>query len=401
MESSLMLFILAVLTEYLIFSLEVLSWGPLALIPATRETLPSLLACILLGNLGASIAEVANDALVAEYGQKHKMKGLQSYAFMALAVGGILGNLLGGCCLLKTPPKSMFLIFAGLLSIQLAISSTSREESLGISQSSYHNVAKKSIWDNFKKQLGDLKTALREGIISCPLTWVVASIAIVPILSGSIFCYQTQCLNLDPSFIGMSRVIGQLMLLSMTVLYDRYWKEVPMRKLIAAVQFMYAFSLLLDFILVRQINLRLGIPNEVFVCCFSGLAETLAQFKLLPFSVLLASICPKGCEGSLTSFLASTLCFSSIFSGFLGVGLASLMGITAGDYSGLPIGILIQFIAALLPLGWIQKVPSQPIIEKERKRSVSKRTRRNRRIGRVVLGSVFVYRRERESETQR
>ncbi|KAF2285566.1 hypothetical protein GH714_005544 [Hevea brasiliensis] len=379
---------------------KVLSWGPLGLIPLARKAHPTLLACIL-GNLGASITEVAKDALVAEYGQKHKKRGLQSYAFMASAVGGILGNLLGGCFLLKMPPKNMFLIFAYLLSVQLAISSTAREESLGLSQLSHHNLAKKSIWENIRKQSSDLKMALHEDTISCPLIWVVGSIAIVPALSGSIFCYQMQCLHLDSSVIGMSRVIGQLMLLSMTILYDCYWKEVPMRKLIGAVQSLYAAYLLLDFVLVRQINLRLGIPNEVFVCCFSGLAETLAQFKLLPFSVLLASLCPKGCEGSLTSLLASALCLSSIFGGFLGVGLASFMGITPGNYSNLPVGILIQFVAALVPLGWIQHIPSKPIVEKERKRSVSKRSRKNRRIGRVVLGSVYVYRRERESETQR
>ncbi|XP_020536704.1 probable folate-biopterin transporter 8, chloroplastic isoform X2 [Jatropha curcas] len=395
-----MLFILVVLIEYLIFSLEILSWGPLAFIPLAREALPILLACILLGNLGASVAEVAKDALVAEYGQKHKIRGLQSYSFMALAVGGILGNLLGGYFLMKAPPKNVFLIFSYLLSIQFAISLTAREVSLGLSRTSDQKLAKESIWENITKKLSDLKMALGEDIISRPLTWIVASIAAVPVLSGSIFCYQTQCLNLDPSIIGMSKVIGQLMLLSLTVLYDRYWKGVPMRKLIASTQVLYASSLLLDVVLVRQINLRVGIPNDVFVCCFSGLAETLAQFKLLPFSVLLASLCPKGCEGSLTSFLASTLCLSSIVSGFLGVGLASLMGITAGDYSRLPVGILIQFILALLPLGWIHYVPSQSTVEKNRKRGISKRSRKVRRIGRVVLGSIYFYRRERESEAQ-
>ncbi|KAJ6725805.1 FOLATE-BIOPTERIN TRANSPORTER 1 CHLOROPLASTIC [Salix purpurea] len=348
--------------------LQVLGWGPLVL---AREALPILMPCILISNLGASITEVAKDALVTEYGQKNRIEGLQSYAFMALAVGGILGNLLGGCFLQKTPPRTMFLVFSVLLSLQLATSSIVREKSLGLLEPSNPNLVKASIWENIRKQLSDLKTALNEDSISRPLTWIVASIATVPILSGSIFCYQTQCLHLDPSIIGMSRVIGQLMLLSMTVLYDRYWKEVPMRKLVGAVQILYASSLLLDFVLVRQINLKLGISNE-------------------------------GCEGSLTSFLASSLCLSSIVGGFLGVGLASLIGITSGDYSSLPAGILVQFLAALLPLGWIHRVPmSKPIAEKERKQGASKRTRKNRRVGRVLLGSIYVYRRERESDSKR
>ncbi|XVF62761.1 hypothetical protein PTKIN_Ptkin09bG0034400 [Pterospermum kingtungense] len=381
--------------------LQVLSWGQLALIPLAGQALSTLMACVLLSNLGASITEVAKDALVAEYGQKQRITGLQSYAFMASAAGGILGNLLGGYFLLKAPHRTMFLFFSVLLSLQLVISLSAREECLGLARASDHILTRQPISENIRKQLSDLMIAISDDSISRPLTWIVASIAMVPILSGSIFCYQTQCLHLNPSVIGMSRVIGQLMLLSFTVLYDRCWKQIPMRKLIGTVQVLYASSLLLDLVLVRQMNLGMGIPNEVFALCFSGVAEVLAQFKVLPFSVLLATLCPRGCEGSLTSFLASALCLSSIISGFWGVGLAALLGIKSDDYSRLPAGILIQFLAALLPLGWIHQVPMSQPVEKERKKGLSKRSRRNRRIGRVVVGSVFVYRRERESEAQK
>ncbi|CAB4292479.1 unnamed protein product [Prunus armeniaca] len=379
--------------------ISVLSWGPMAVIPVAAKALPTLMACVLLSNLGASITEVAQDALVAEYGQEKNMKGLQSYAFMASAAGGILGNLIGGYFLMKTPPRTMFLVFSVLLSAQLAISLRIREESLGLPQLPDHYLMRKPIFESMRKQFTELVMGIQEESIVRPLTWIVASIAMVPVLSGSIFCYQTQCLHLDPSVIGMSRVIGQLMLLSTAVLYDCYWKKIPMRKLVGVVQLVYAFSLLLDLLLVRQINVRLGIPNEVFVLCFSGLAETIAQFKLLPFTVLFVSLCPRGCEGSLTSFLASALCLSSIASGFLGVGLASLIGVTAGDYSSLPFGILVQFIAALLPLGWLCNLPmSEAVVGKERKRGLSRRSQKSRRVGRVVYGSVSIYRRERESE---
>ncbi|TKY49852.1 folate-biopterin transporter 9 [Spatholobus suberectus] len=376
--------------------LQVLSWSLLALVPIAHELLPNLIASVLLSNLGASITEVAQDALVAEYGKRHKIGGLQSYAFMALAVGGILGNLVGGHFLQKMPPRTMFVIFSSLLSLQLAISFSTREESLGIAQLSGQNLARKSISENIRKQVSDLVIAISDKSISQPLVWIVGSIAMVPMLSGSIFCYQTQCLNLDPTVIGWSRVIGQFVLLSGTVLYNRYWKNFPTRKLIGMVQILYASSLLLDLILVKQINLRWGIPNEVFALCFSGLAEIVAQFKLLPFSVLFANLCPKGCEGSLTAFLASALCLSSIASAFLGVGLASCLGITSGDYSGLTTGILAQFLAALVPLRWIHSLPVSQPGEKRRKRSMSRRARRSRRVGKVVLGSVNVYRPERE-----
>ncbi|CAO2822004.1 unnamed protein product [Amaranthus hypochondriacus] len=391
--------------------LQMLSWGPLSLIPVVSEALPTLMTCVLFSNLGAAITEVAQDALVAEYGQKHKIVGLQSYTFMAIALAGVLGNSLGGILLSKTHPKTLFSIFALLLSAQLLVSFLTREASLGLSKPSSSFVEQSSLSSNrertsfltnIRKQFSDLIVALSGDKISRPLIWVVASIAMVPMLTGSIFCYQTQYLNLNPSIIGTSKVIGQILLLSLTVLYDRYWKNIPMKKLISVVQIVYAFSLLFDLVLVKQFNLMFGVPNDVFALCFSGLAETIATFKTVPFFVLIGSLCPPGCEASVTAFLASALTLSSIFSGFFGIGLASMLGITSDNFSSLPVGITLQFLVALVPLVWINNLPtSLPSIEKERKKGRSKRSRRNRRVGRVVINSDFSYRRERESETQR
>ncbi|XP_038976469.1 probable folate-biopterin transporter 9, chloroplastic isoform X2 [Phoenix dactylifera] len=227
--------------------LQLLSWGTLAVIPVTGERFPTLMACILVSNLGASFAEVVSDALVAEFSRTQK--------------------------------------------------------------------------------------------------------------AGSMFCFQTQCLKLDPSVIGLSKVIGQLMVLSATMFYNRFLKRIPMRRLIFGVQILYALSLLSDLFLVKQINLKLGISNEVYVLCLSALAEAIAQFKILPFTALFSSLCPYGCEGSLFAFFASSLCLSSILSGMFGVGLVSLIGVSSGDYSSLSSGIILQFIAALVPLGWISYVP--------------------------------------------
>ncbi|XP_002879444.2 probable folate-biopterin transporter 9, chloroplastic isoform X1 [Arabidopsis lyrata subsp. lyrata] len=378
--------------------LQGLAWGSLAIFPAAREVLPSLMAFVLLSNLGASITEVSKDALVAEYGLRYQMNGLQSYALMASAVGGILGNLLGGYCLLKTPPRILFLAFTALLSLQLIVSLSSKEESVNLPPIKEVTPEISSVLGIVKKQFLDLMVIVQADEISQPLTWIVASIAMVPLLSGSVFGYQTQVLNLDPSVIGMSKVIGQLMLLCLTVVYDRYWKTLPMRPLIHIVQLLYAFSLLFDYILVKQINLAFGISNTAFVLCCSSVAEILSQFKILPFSVLLANKCPGGCEGSITSFLASTLCLSSVVSAFAGVGMANMIGITSKNYTNLPAGILIQSLAALVPLWFIHYVPmSEPGFEKEGKRAMSKKSRRNRRVGRVIGQEVFAYRRERET----
>ncbi|KAL9666875.1 hypothetical protein QQ045_001219 [Rhodiola kirilowii] len=181
---------------------------------------------------------------------------------------------------------------------------TTKEASLGLRKPADGTGVASSVSKSIRTQFSDFTVAVKDERISRPLIWIAGSIAMIPILSGSIFCYQTQCLHINPFVPGMSKVIGQLLLLSLTVLYDRFLKNMSMRKLVSSLQFSYALALLLDLVLVKQINIKLGIPNELYVLCVSGLAETIAQLKTLPFTVLLANLCPPGCEGSLTSFMA-------------------------------------------------------------------------------------------------
>ncbi|KAG0484390.1 hypothetical protein HPP92_008469 [Vanilla planifolia] len=322
-------------------------------------TFPTQMVCILFSNLGASVTEVASDALVVEFSKTRKGSRTQSFTYAYLAVGALLGNLFGGFFLLKfAKPKFMFFIFAFLLTIQLALSITTKETSLHPAHDSIRLPARKSLKESLGEQFAHLVTAIRQTRILHPLLWIIASNMVVPLLSGSIFCFQTQCLVLDPFVIGLSKVVGQLIVLLNTALYNRYLKAIPMRRLIFGVQLFYALSFLSDLILVKQLNVAMGIPNDVYVLCISSLSEAIAQFKTLPFTILFSRLCPSGCEGSLFAFLASALCLSSILSGVLGVGLASYLGVSPENYSSLPVGIVIQILAALLPLGWISYVPS-------------------------------------------
>jgi folate/biopterin transporter len=340
--------------------LQLMAWGTLAVIPVTGDTFPTQMACILIGNLGASVTEVVSDAVVTEFSRTQKAGVLQSYAFIILAAGSLLGNLSGGYVLLRTQePKTMFSAFSILLGLQLALS-LSTKETLPSSHRNWNIChVRTSLSDNLRKQFSNLRTAISEEQIFYPLMWIMTSFAVVPILSGTMFCFQTQYLKLDPSVIGLSKVVGQVMVLSLTVLYNKYLKKIPLRRLVAGVQTMYALAVLSDLVLVKQVNLMLGIPNEIHVLCFSALAEAIAQFKVLPFSVLLSSQCPPGCEGSLFAFFTSGLVFSAIVSGVFGVGLSSLIGVSGGDYTSFPLCILLQSLAALVPLGWISFLPEK------------------------------------------
>ncbi|KAL2461163.1 putative folate-biopterin transporter 7 [Abeliophyllum distichum] len=338
--------------------LQVVSWMTIALFAKSGISFLSITIYLLLGNLGASIVEVANDAIVAESGKqptssknsKPSSSGeLQSFVWMASSIGGVLGNLIGGIAIDQFSTQAMFLMYGILLSLQFLITLFIRESSLDLPKSPPHV--------GFRKQISELLVALRKPEICYSILWFAMSYAVIPALTGTMFFYQTQHLEIESSLLGMSKVFGQAAMLLWGVIYNRHLKLIPPRKLIVAVQVSMAMFMISDALFVKGVYRIIGIPDTIYVVFFSGLLEVLYFFKILPFNVLMAHLCPPGCEGSVMAFVMSAIALAFMVSGYLGVALASYVGVTGNDFSGLPRGLLIQAACTLLPLFWSSCIP--------------------------------------------
>ncbi|XP_057431974.1 probable folate-biopterin transporter 7 [Lotus japonicus] len=347
--------------------LQALSWLAVAISPSNISIF-TISIYLLLSNLGASIGEVANDAIVAEMGkqppsssknsQSSSSGNLQSFVWIASSLGGVLGNLLGGIFIGRFSPQTMFLFYGLLLSLQFFITILVRESSLGLPKSPSVGI---------RKQLSELSAALRKPEIAYSISWFAASYAIIPALTGTMFFYQTQYLKIGSSVLGISKVFGQATMLLWGIVYNQYLKSVPPRKLISTIQAMMAVLMVSDFLFVRGFYRQMGVPDSLYVVIFSGFLEVLFFFKILPFSVLIAQLCPPGCEGSIMAFLMSAVALAFIVSGYLGVALASYIKVTGSDFSGLPLGLLIQAACTLLPIFWSSCIPEYVKTKSKRK----------------------------------
>ncbi|XP_022986535.1 probable folate-biopterin transporter 7 [Cucurbita maxima] len=338
--------------------LQAVSWIPIATMSPSSISVFTISIYLLLSNLGASIAEVANDAIVAEAGKQPTSSKnsrasssgeLQAFVWVASSAGGILGNLLGGIGIDRFSPQEMFLFFGLLLLLQFLLTIIVRERSLNLPQSSTSA--------GIKKQLSQLFVVLKRPEIVYSITWFAASYSIIPALTGTMFFYQTENLKIESSVLGISKVIGQAALLLWGVIYNRHLKSIPSRKLISSIQVLMAVFMISDMLFVKGVYREMGMPDFVYVVLFSGLSEVLLFFKILPFSVLIAQLCPPGCEGSLMAFVMSAIALAFIVSGCLGVALASYVGVTANEFSGLPNGLIIQAVCTLLPLSCSWCIP--------------------------------------------
>lgn len=336
--------------------LQALSWIAIACYSPSDISFFMITLYLLLGNLGASFVEVANDAIVAEVAKQSKNSespsqgGLQSFGWMASSIGGVLGSLLGGIAINQFSPQAMFCLYGIILCIQFFVTISIHESSLNLPGTSSIGI---------RKQISELLVALRRPEIAHSITWFAASYAIIPALTGTMFFYQTQYLNIESSVLGISKVIGQAAMFMWGVTYDRHLKSVPPKKLISAIQCIMAVFMLSDVLFVEGLYRSIGISDSLYVMVFSGFLEVLPFFKILPFSILVAQLCPPGCEGSLMAFLMSSIALAFIVSGYFGVALASYVHVTGNDFSGLSSGLLIQAACTLLPLYWSSCMPDE------------------------------------------
>ncbi|KAL5568299.1 hypothetical protein UlMin_024874 [Ulmus minor] len=328
--------------------LQALSWLAIAIQSESGISITTITLYLLLTNLGASIAEVANDAIVAESSKQTSQSSgeLQSFVWMASSVGGVLGNLLGGLLIDRLSPPKMFLFFGLLLALQFFITVVVPERSL--------NLPKTPSRVGVREQLS---LAFKNPDIARSIAWLGASYAVIPALTGTMFFYQTQHLKIESSVLGMSKVFGQVAMLAWGIIYDRWLKRVESRKVIAGIQGMTALLMASDVLFVKGLYSRMGVADSVYVVIFSGVLEVLVFVKILPFSVLIAKLCPAGCEGSLMALVMSVIALSLIVSGYLGVALAECAGVTGDDFSGFPLALLIQALCTLLPLYWSYCIP--------------------------------------------
>lgn len=272
---------------------------------------------------------------------------LESFVWMASSLGGILGNLIGGISIDRLSPQSNFLFFGIITGVHLLLTIKTRESSLNLPKNRTLGI---------KKQLSYLWSTRRKLDILYAITWFAASYAVVPDMSSTMFFYCTQ-FKIKKSVSGLGKVFGQVIKLIWSVIYKRRQKSIPTRKIICDIQVMMAVMMIFDALFVEDFFQRLGVSNSVYVVVFSGISDVLLFFKILPFSVLMARLCPPGCEGSLMAFAMSAEAIAVIVSGYWGVLVTSYLGVTINDFSKFPHAFLVQAICTLLPLLFSSWIP--------------------------------------------
>ena len=136
--------------------------------------------------------------------------------------------------------------------------------------------------------------------------------------------------------------------------YNRYMKQWTYRSIYFVANLAVTVINLVGLVLYTRTNVRLGIPDKVFVLCGSVMQSLVLTWMWIPGVVMLAHLCPKGLEASMYALLAGCHNIGSSVAQYSGAFMLNQLGIQpkgaigeSAQFEDLWIAVT---VSALLPL---------------------------------------------------
>ena len=341
---------------YLILSgvLGAIAWSAMATLVHTPM---AATAAILLSSLSVAISDVIVDSLVVERAREEgqgEAGTLQSLAWGASAVGGLITAYLGGILLEHTSTQVVFGITA---TFPLVVSGAA------------WLIAEDPVSERSNLQVVVEQVRLLKGAVSQKAIWMPALFLFLwqatPTADSAFFFFSTNELGFEPEFLGRIRLVTSLASLIGIWVFQRFLKEVSFRKIFGWSTVISAVLGMTTLLLVTHANRALGIDDHWFSLGDSLVLTVAGQIAFMPVLVLSARLCPKGVEATLFALLMSVVNLAGLFSHELGALLTHWLRVTETDFGNLWLLVLMTNISTLLPLPLLGLLPEASAVQVE------------------------------------
>jgi folate/biopterin transporter len=334
---------------YLLLSgfLGAAAWLVLAMV--VQSAWAAILA-ITLSSLSVAIGDVIVDSLVVERarGESQGEAGtLQSLAWGASAVGGLMTAYLGGVLLEQVSTRTVFAITATFPLIVSLVAWIIQEDP----------VEESPTWSVIQGQMGQLWQAIRQRAIWMPALFLFLWQA-TPTADAAFFFFTTNDLGFQPEFLGRVRLVTSVAALLGIWVFQRFLRTVPFRTIFAWSTVLSSLLGMSMLLLVTHANRSLGIDDQWFSLGDSLVLTVMGEIAFMPVLVLSARLCPPGVEATLFALLMSIVNLAGLISHELGAVLTHWLGVTETNFDHLWQLVLLTNLTTLLPLPLLALLPA-------------------------------------------
>ncbi len=337
---------------YLVLSglLGVAAWLGLANLvhsPATATL------AIVMTSLSVAVSDVIVDSLIVERARNESLSksgSLQSLCWGASALGGLLTAYFSGVLLEHFTTRTVFEIAAVFPLIVSMMAWLIAEEPI-----TQTNGEGKLL---VQSQMRELWQAMSQKVIWLPTLFLFIW-QCTPTADSAFFYFSTNELGFTPEFLGRVRLVTSLAALLGVWLFQRFLKTIPFRQIFVWTTILSSLLGLTTLLLVTHTNRALGMDDHWFALGDSLILTVMGQLTFMPVLVLAARLCPPGIEATLFATLMSVLNLSSLVSKEGGALLTYVLGVTDTNFDKLWLLILIANLGSMLPLIFINWLPSE------------------------------------------
>ncbi|XVE71280.1 hypothetical protein DITRI_Ditri10aG0138500 [Diplodiscus trichospermus] len=307
------------------------------------------------GNTAVAVADVTVDACVAQNSISHPSRAadMQSLCALSYSIGGLLGFSISGVFIHLIGPKGVF----GLLTLPAGLVSL---VGFLLSETQVSNFAYSEVNQKFLDAVKAMWTTLKSPDVWRPCLYMYLSFAVSLSINEGLFYWYTDSKE-GPSFsqetVGYIFSMGAIGALLGAILYQNLLKDQHLRDMLFWTQLLFGLAGMLDLMLVQRMNLKLGIPDYIFVVIGEAVSQMISRLKWMPLLVLSSRLCPSGIEGTFFALLMSIDNAGVLSSSWGGGLLLHMLNVTRTKFDNLWLAILIRNILRVSPLCLLFLVP--------------------------------------------
>ncbi|QYX31100.1 folate/biopterin family MFS transporter [Sphaerospermopsis torques-reginae] len=312
---------------------------------------------IALSSLSVAFSDVIVDSLVVERARvesQAKAGSLQSLCWGATALGGLITAYFSGLLLEYFSTRTVFLVTAFFPLIISVVAWLIAETPINKYTPQHDQNQPLSI----PTQLKQVGKAFTQKAIWLPTAFIFLWQS-TPSGEAAFFYFFTNELHFQPEFLGRVHLVTSLASLIGIWMFQRFLKSVPFRVICGWSIVISTLLRMTMLLLVTHTNRTLGIDDQWFSLGDSLILAVMGQIAFMPVMVLAARICPLGIEATLFALLMSIFNLGGAISREFGALIMHWLGITENNFDTLWLLVIITNLIALLPLLFIQFLPSE------------------------------------------
>ncbi|KAH0923400.1 hypothetical protein HID58_023418 [Brassica napus] len=302
-----------------------------------------------------AIADVTIDACTAYNSIKHPSlaSDMQSLCSLSSSIGALLGFFMSGILVHLVGSKGVF----GLLTLPFALASV---VGMVFSESHVPGFSYKQVNQKFIDAGRAMWRTMKCSDVWRPSLYMYISLALSLNIHEGLFYWFTDSKD-GPLFaqetVGFILSIGSVGSILGATLYQLVLKDHAFRGICLWTQLLFALAGMLDLILVLRLNLKLGLPDYLFIVVDEVVSQMIGRLKWMPLLVLTSKLCPHGIEGTFFALLMSIDNAGFMTSSWLGGVLLHVLKVTRTEFGNLWLAVLIRNVLRVSPLFVLFLVP--------------------------------------------